>query len=281
MSSAKFDLEKFNGENDFSLWRLKMKALLVHQGLAKALEGRDKLPQGLTDIQKNKILEKAHSAILLCLGDEVLREVSEENTAAKIWLKLESLYMTKSLTNRLYLKKRMYTLQMQEGKPIKDHLDELNKIILDLKNIDVKIDDEDQAILLLCSLPSSYEHFIDTMMYGRESLTLEEVKSALHSKELKKRVSEKNSEGLAESLVVRGRSEKRNQNNGRGRSRSKSKGKPKKYKCFHCHKEGHIRKNCPERKGKEKIFESGSTAVADGYDSADALIVSDHESKDE
>ena len=240
MAGAKFDVEKFNGENDFNLWRMKMKALLVHQGLGKALEGRGKLPASLTKDEKDEILDKAHSTILLCLGDEVLREVSDETIASSLWLKLESLYMTKSLTNRLYLKKRLYTLQMQEGKPVKDHLDEFNKAILELKNIDVKIDDEDQEIILLCSLPSSYEHFIDTMMYGREDLTLNEVKAALHSKELKKRVSDSRSEGSAEGLFVRGRTERQNQNGERGRSKSKSKVKPGKYKCFHCHKEGHM-----------------------------------------
>src|ERR1044072_309469 len=181
-----------------------------------------------------------------------------------------------SLTNRLYLKKRIYTLQMQEGKPIKDHLDEFNKVILDLKNSDVKIDDEDQAILLLCSLPSSYEHFIDTMIYGREDLTMDEVKAALHSKEMKKKVSDSRSEGSGEGLFVRGRMERRNPNGERGRSRSKSKVKPRKYKCFHCHKEGHIRKNCPERKGKEKIYESGDAAVADGYIAEGDLMASEH-----
>jgi hypothetical protein len=54
--------------------------------------------------------EKAHSAILLSLSDEVLREVADEETAAGLWKKLKSLYMKKSLMNRLYLKQRLYTL---------------------------------------------------------------------------------------------------------------------------------------------------------------------------
>ncbi|KAL5798927.1 hypothetical protein ACOSQ2_003747 [Xanthoceras sorbifolium] len=99
MAIAKFDVKKFNGENAFSLWRVKIRALLVHQGLAKALKGKDALPKSMSDKDKDDILEKAHSAILLSLDDEIMREVSKEDTAAKLWLKLESLYMTKSLTN--------------------------------------------------------------------------------------------------------------------------------------------------------------------------------------
>ena len=59
----------------------------------------------------------------------------------------------KSLTNRLYLKQQLYTLKMKEGTPIAKHLDEFNKIIFDLKNIDIKLEDEDQLLILLCSLP--------------------------------------------------------------------------------------------------------------------------------
>ncbi|GKG62960.1 hypothetical protein Tco_0636691, partial [Tanacetum coccineum] len=35
---TKFDIEKFNGTNDFALWQVRMKALLEQQGLAAALE---------------------------------------------------------------------------------------------------------------------------------------------------------------------------------------------------------------------------------------------------
>ena len=92
------------------------------------------------------------------MGNEILREVSDETTILGIWLKLESLYMTKSLTNKLY------QLQMDEGNTIKDHLDLSNKTILDLKSANVKIEDEDQVVLLLCSLPNSYENLVDAMM---------------------------------------------------------------------------------------------------------------------
>ena len=132
LSATRFEIEKFNGKNDFSLWHVKMHSLLVQQGLWKALKGKNALPATLSNEEKEDLLEWAHSAILLSLGDEVLREIVDEETAVGLWLKLESQYMTKSLTNRLYMKQRLYTIRMKEGTPISDHLDEFNMIVIDL-----------------------------------------------------------------------------------------------------------------------------------------------------
>jgi len=107
---------------------------------------------------------KAYNAIQFYLIDEVLQEVVNVNTAVGLWLKLESLYMTKSLTNRIYLKQRLFTLHMREGTPIKEHLEELNKILMDLINIDVIIDEEDQVFILLFSLHPFLESFVNSML---------------------------------------------------------------------------------------------------------------------
>ena len=85
-------------------------------------------------------MEKEQSIIFFFLGDEVLLEVPKETTGARQWF--ESLYMTNTLT-KLYLRKKLYTFHMQGEKLIKEHLDEFNKIILDLKKIGVGISDED------------------------------------------------------------------------------------------------------------------------------------------
>ena len=44
-------------------------------------------------------------------------------------------------------------LRMIEGTSILSHLDKFDSLVMDLENIDAKIDDEDKALLLLCSLP--------------------------------------------------------------------------------------------------------------------------------
>ena len=46
---------------------------------------------------------------------------------------------------------------MHEGTPIKSHIAEFFSIINDLNKIEVKIEDEYQTLLLLCSLHSSYK----------------------------------------------------------------------------------------------------------------------------
>ncbi|KAH9762144.1 Integrase catalytic domain-containing protein [Citrus sinensis] len=133
------------------------------------------------------INNKAHSTIILYLSDEVLREVSKERTASGLWAKLKEMFLKKSLTKRLYMKRRLYTFSMKDGVTMKDHVDEFNKLILDLENVNIILEDEDRALILLSSLPESYEHFVDTLLYRRQTLTLKDVKNALESKDLKKR----------------------------------------------------------------------------------------------
>ncbi|GKF16816.1 hypothetical protein Tco_0061734, partial [Tanacetum coccineum] len=83
-----------------------------------------------------------------------------------------------------------------------DHIDEFNKVILDLENIDIEIEDEDQALMLLTSLTSSYENIVETLLYGRESLTIKDVLATLNLRELKKRTKGTNEE-TGDGLYVR------------------------------------------------------------------------------
>ncbi|GJY28972.1 hypothetical protein Tco_0404739 [Tanacetum coccineum] len=61
--------------------------------------------------------------------------------------------MTNSLANRLYLKKKLYNFIMHPGKSQSEHIDEFHKLVIDLAAIDIAVSDEDQALLLLTSLP--------------------------------------------------------------------------------------------------------------------------------
>ena len=51
--------------------------------------------------------------------------------------------------NKLLLNQRLFSLRMNEGTPLRDHLDQLNTILLKLSNIDVKVKDEDSACFFI------------------------------------------------------------------------------------------------------------------------------------
>nr|GEY36172.1 zinc finger, CCHC-type [Tanacetum cinerariifolium] len=244
MTGAKFDIEKFDETGDFGLWRIKMRALLIQHECEAPLEVS---PTDMEAQTKDKLNKKSHSAVILCLGNKVLREVTGETTASRVWSKLETLYMTNSLANKLYLKKMLYIFYMPAGQKISKHIYEFNKIVLDLANIKVKFEDEDLALLLLTSLPKSYEHFVDTLLYGREALTLEDVMATLNLKEIKERSKAKGDDGKG--LYVRGRTHHRDSSQSRGKSRSKSRGG--RLKFYICQSEDHLKRNCPKNNHKK------------------------------
>nr|CAN72864.1 hypothetical protein VITISV_029730 [Vitis vinifera] len=168
----------------------------------RCLTCRENLPNTMQEKEKAKLLEKAHNAIILSLGDTMLREVAKAKSTVELWLKLESLYMTKSLANQLHKKVKLYTFKMTSSMSIEEHLDHFNKIILDLKNIDIIVSNEDKAIVLLTSLDASYTNLKEAIMYGIDSLTFDDLQSILYARELQKQEESKDESDGYDSVKV-------------------------------------------------------------------------------
>ncbi|KAF7834627.1 Retrovirus-related Pol polyprotein from transposon TNT 1-94 [Senna tora] len=103
------------------------------------VKGKEKKPATMSDDDWSDLDEKALTAVQLCLSNDVLQEVISEKTTAGLWNKLEELYLTKFLANRLILKQRLYTLRMAEGTSIKSHISEFSSIITDLSKLDYSL----------------------------------------------------------------------------------------------------------------------------------------------
>ena len=69
-----------------------------------------------------------------------------------------------------------------------EHLNRYTKLLTDLINVDVKIDEEDKAVILLNSLPTEeYETFTLTFINDKQSLDYHEVSSALANYETRRK----------------------------------------------------------------------------------------------
>jgi hypothetical protein len=109
------------------------------------------------------------------------------------------------------------------------------------------------------------------MLYGRDSISLVDVKSALNFLKLRTRLNGKGSDNQEEGLFVkvrsknssnfRGRSSERGSRKGKSRGRSQSKSK-KKVQCYYCKKYGHYKSECPKLKNKEEGDKLSSSSVA-------------------
>jgi len=193
----------------------------------------------------------------------------EETSPKKIWDKLASQFMSKTVTQKLYLKQKLFGLKMHEGSDLAEHINVFNQLVADLMKVDVKINDEDRAIILLCSLPRSYEHLVTTLTYGKEDIKVEDIVAALLAHD-QRRKNNATKESFGDAYLVKG-----------DRSVEDKRGNKKKGpRCYKCKSWGHVNRDCPELK---KDGGSISVVIANKkkYDSdsdGDILTVSSEES---
>jgi hypothetical protein len=120
-----------------------------------------------------------------------------------------------------------------------------------LKRVDAKFENEDKALILLNSLPTSptYDNFITTLMWGNESLELEDVTRALLAFHQRKKNIDENSQG--EWLFEKDNYKCRRSSNNGGLNDKNPKSKSRKMKdinCYKCKKKGHMKWDCPDWK---------------------------------
>ncbi|CAL9015226.1 unnamed protein product, partial [Prunus brigantina] len=181
------------------------------------------------------------STIRHCIADNIINNFMDEDSPPALWGKLEKLYIAKSLTNKLHLKRQLYKLKMEEGGNLMDHMNVFNGCIDQLRKVDVKIEEEDKALILLTSLPDSYENLVTTLLYGKDTVSLEQVQTSLVSHDIQKKRTR--DDGHETALAVQGgnhgrkfdgKSEKEN----RLRSITRERG----VQCYHCKEFGHIKR---------------------------------------
>uniref|UniRef100_I1QDR3 Retrovirus-related Pol polyprotein from transposon TNT 1-94 n=1 Tax=Oryza glaberrima TaxID=4538 RepID=I1QDR3_ORYGL len=148
MASLKYDLPLLGYKTRFSLWQVKMLAVLVQiSDLDEALESfRKKKSTEWTAEEKRKD-RKALSLIQLHLSNDILQEVLQEKTAAKLWLKLESICMSKDLTSKMHIKMKLFSHKLQESGSVLNHISVFKEIVADLVSMEVQFDDEDLAVM--------------------------------------------------------------------------------------------------------------------------------------
>ena len=153
------------------------------------------------------------------------------------------------------IERRLYCFQMKRGLSIGEHMNKYTKLLTDLVNVNVKIDEKDKATILLNSLPDEeYETFTLTLINGRQTLKYNEVLSALINYEVRRqdRLFSHGSTSV-EALAVRGRGSYRKDKGDRGRSKSRLGFRDlKKNQCTFCKELGHWKVDCPKAKGKKK-----------------------------
>ncbi|KAK2988417.1 hypothetical protein RJ640_007710 [Escallonia rubra] len=66
------NVEKFDGSNDFSLWRMKMCTVLIQQGLLKALKGNQGLPETMSADEKEDIYVAFDESLMLLKKEELI-----------------------------------------------------------------------------------------------------------------------------------------------------------------------------------------------------------------
>jgi hypothetical protein len=139
---------------------------------------------------------------------------------------------------------------MKEGTRVVDHLNTFNTLIVQLTSMEVKFEDEDKAITLLCSLPESWDNLVTSISFSStDVLDYDYVVGALLAEEMRRKSSQETS--TSEAMLVRGRPKEKEKNQ-RSSSRSKSRGRKGRVKCWYCGKTGHLKKDCWKRKESEE-----------------------------
>ena len=204
-------IEKFDG-TDFGFWRIQNEDYLYGKKLHLSLL-REK-PATMKDDEWTFLDRQVLGVIRLTLSRSVAHNVIKEKTTTDLMKTLSGMYEKPSANNKVHLIKYVSIAQ---------HLNEFNTITNQLSSVKIDFDDEISALIVLASLPNSWEamRIVVRNPTGKEKLKYNDIRDLVLAKEIRRRdAGETLGSGSALNLKTRGRGNDKNSNRGRSKSRN-------------------------------------------------------------
>jgi len=220
-------MEKFDGGN-FHLWKFKMRMMLSKHGLWKFVDGSATLPS--EEVARANYNEKETKAFaLLCehFTDAQLAHIQYCDNVRSAWEALCGVHEAKTIGNKLFLQRRFFTIKMQEGDDMLVHINTVKALAYQLRSIKVNIIDEDIYMVLLMSLPPSFDNLVTSL----ESMSTKDVDLQFIVARLLHEVSKRKECESSETTALVNKTHKSNEK-----------------LCFYCKKPEHFVRNCLKKK---------------------------------
>jgi transposase InsO family protein len=241
-SESARNIDKFNGEN-FGLWKFRMEMVLSSMDLWEIVDETESPPPAdgdpLVVKEYNRRAKKALTIIGLSLVNSQLAHIKRCKGPAEAWKALCNIHETKSLSNILFVRRKFFTIKMQEGDDLMAHINHVKELADQLMSFEVPVREEDIVMTLLESLPSSF----DNLIIALETLRLEDLTMAFVTARMMHEVTKrKEKENHGDDAALFSKQNKGGSSSTRAESRS----------CFNCGKVGHLARNCSKPKKWER-----------------------------
>ena len=147
----------------------------------------------------------------------------KEKTTIDLMKALFGMYEKPSANNKMHLMKKLFNLKMAENVLVTQHLSEFNTITNQLSPEEIDFDDEIRALIILASLPNSWEAMRMTVSNytGKGKLKYNDIRDLILAEKIHRRdAGETSGSSSALNLKTRGRGNDKNSNQGRSKSRN-------------------------------------------------------------
>ena len=115
-------------------------------------------PTSMTTDEWRSLDEIAGSTIRMHLAENVYFSMAKETTFS-LWEKLHAIYEKKSSSSKLILIQQLFNMKMREMDPTTSPINTFSRVLSQLSSQGINFEEKVKALVLLLSLPASWEVF--------------------------------------------------------------------------------------------------------------------------
>ena len=235
---------------NYASWKFDMKMLLIGKDVWDIVTGEETLQESATNKERTSFRKRenhALSTICLSVSSDIKIYVRNSKTSKEAWDSLASHFEEKSLSKKIYYRRKLYNTKLEErsSTTMVEHVNKLKTISEHLEALDDEVLEKDLVMILMSSIPESYNNLITTLETLREErLTWEYVRDRVITEFERKNGGKEEKEAVlierdGENALYTNGSKYKNGNSSR-------------FKCHYCQDTGHFIRDCERKKEDER-----------------------------